>query len=272
MPAVFREREEVMILARYTTNLSKAQGMIPETFELLELWEPSMSVADLKARVRETGALGRATQVRVDDIVGRAFAQRFLVEEGRPAQWLRQLLMNGAPRVVIRQLILIYTARANRIFHDFIREVYWKKYESRAGEVGKHDARAFVELAVNRGDVEKRWSDSMLERVSRYLLGTLVDFELIAANAFGHRQIRPVFIAPETVVFLAYEFHNQGMDDDAIVRHPDWELFGLSHSEIVAALESAATQEHLFIQHSGAILRIEWKYPSMEAMIDAITH
>ena len=57
MPPVFRELEEVTVLAPYTTNLSKAQGMIPETFELLELWEPTMSVVELEARVRETGAL-----------------------------------------------------------------------------------------------------------------------------------------------------------------------------------------------------------------------
>jgi hypothetical protein len=64
----------------YTTNLSKAQGMVTETLELLELWEPGMTVGELKARVRAMGALGKATQVRVDDLVGRAFAQRYLIE------------------------------------------------------------------------------------------------------------------------------------------------------------------------------------------------
>lgn len=260
------------MLAPYTTNLSKAQGMIPETLELLELWEPKMSVADLKARVRETGALARATQVRVEDIVGRAFAQRFLVDQGRPAVWLRQLMLNRAPRSLMRQLILIYTARANRILHDFVREIYWTKVQSHAGEVGKQDAREFIERAVTRGDVEKRWSDSMIERVTRYLLGTLVDFEMIAANQFGQRQIRPLFITPETVVFLAYELHESGLDDDAIVRHADWGLFGYSPADVISALEAAATQGHVFIQHSGAVLRVEWKYRTMEDMIDALTH
>ena len=39
----------------YTTNLSKAQGIIPETLELLDLWEPGMSGAELKNRVRAIG-------------------------------------------------------------------------------------------------------------------------------------------------------------------------------------------------------------------------
>ena len=256
----------------YTTNLSKAQGMVPETLELLELWEPGMSVGELKARVRGMGALGKATQVRVDDLVGRGFAQRYLVAGGQPAQWLRQLLLARAPRGLLRQLTLLYTARANLILHDFIREVFWLKYSSRAGEVTKQDARDFIERAVSRGALEKRWSDSMVERVSRYLLGTLVDFELITENRFGQRQIRPMFIMPETVVFLAYELHFGGTEDEDIARHRDWALFGLAPADVISSLDKAATQGHLFVQHSGALLRVEWKYQTMEAMLDALTH
>jgi hypothetical protein len=177
----------------YTTNLSKAQGMVPETLELLELWEPGMTVGDLKTRVRSMGALGKATQIRVDDLVGRSFAQRYLIDEGKPARWLRHLLLHRVPRGLLRQLILIYTARANLILHDFIREVFWLKDASQAGEVTKQDARDFIEKAVSRGTLEKRWSDSMVERVNRYLLGTLVDFEFIAANQFGHGLVFPLY-------------------------------------------------------------------------------
>lgn len=258
--------------SQYTTNLSKAQGMVPETLELLELWEPGMSVSELKARVRATGALGKATQTRVDDVVGRAFAQRYLAHGGKPAQWLRRLLLAGASRALLRQLALIYTARANLILHDFMREVFWLKYASPAGEVTKQDTRDFIERAVSRGAIETRWSDSMVERVTRYLLGTLVDFGLISENRFGQRQVLPVVIASETVVFLAYELHFDGTADEGLIGHRDWALLGLRPADVVAAMEKAATQGHLFIQHSGALIRIEWKYRSMEEMLDAIAH
>lgn len=256
----------------YTTNLSKAQGMVTETLELLELWEPGMTVAELKAKVRAMGALGKVTQVRVDDLVGRAFAQRYLIKDGNPARWLRHLVLTKAPRGLLRQLMLIYTARANRILHDFITEVFWLKYPSRASEVTKQDARDFIETAVSRGALQKRWSDSMVERVTRYLLGTLVDFELITSNQFGRRQIRPLSILPETIVFLTYELHFAGTDDQQIVRHPDWGLFGLLPADVIASLEKAATQGHLFVQYSGALVRVEWKYQTMEEMLDAVTH
>lgn len=271
MPALFCERKKMTTAQHYTTNLSKGQGMVTETLELLEFWEPGMTVGELKARVRAMGALGKATQVRVDDLVGRAFAQRYLIERGKPAQWLRHLLLSRVPRGLLRQLSLIYTARANLILHDFISEVFWRKYSSRAGEVTKQDARDFIDRAVSRGALEKRWSESMVERVTRYLLGTLADFELIASNQFGQRQIRPLFIMPATIVFLAYELHFAGNDDQEIVRHRDWSLFGLLPADVIASLEKAATQGHLFIQHSGPLVRVEWKYQTMEEMLDALT-
>ena len=272
MLSLFCELEKMTTAAHYTTNLSKAQGMIAETLELLELWEPGMAVDELKARVRATGALGKATQVRVDDLVGRAFAQRYLIDDGKPAEWLRRLVLGHAPRGMLRQLTLIYTARANTVLHDFISEVFWLKSSSRTGEVTKQDARDFIERAVSRGALEKRWSDSMVERVSRYLLGTLADFEMIASNQFGHRQIRPLFIMPQTAVFLAHELHFAGNDDRDIVRHRDWKLFGLVPADVIASLEKAATMGHIFIQHSGALIRLEWKYQNMEEMLDALTH
>jgi len=110
-----------------------------------------------------------------------------------------------------------------------------------------------------------------VERVTRYLLGTLADFELIASNHFGKRQIRPLFIMPETIVFLAYEMHFAGIEDQDIVRCRDWALFGLLPADVIASLEKAATQGHIFIQHSGALVRVEWKYQNMEDMLDALT-
>lgn len=271
MPALFCGRKKMTSASHYTTNLSKAQGMITETFELLELWEPGMKVGELKSRARAMGALGKTTQVRVDDLVGRGFAQRYLIDGGKPAQWLRHMLLNRMSYGLLRQLAMIYTARANLILHDFISEVFWLKYSSKAGEVTKRDARDFIDRAVNRGALKKPWSESMVERVTRYLLGTLVDFELLASNKFGRRQIRPLFIMPETIVFLAYELHFAGIDDHEIVRNRDWGLFGLLPADVIASLEKVATQGHLFIQHSGALVRVEWKYQTMEEMLDALT-
>jgi hypothetical protein len=261
-----------MVAERYTTNLSKAQGIIPETYELLELWQPGMSGHELTNRVKEMGALGKPTHVRMKDIVIRGFTRRYLVNGSKPALWLRRMLERGAARACLRQLMLIYTARANPILHDFIREVYWRKNVTATREIGKSDARDFIERATSIRRIEPPWSEEMHERVARYLLGTLEDFELTEEIRRGQRRVRPPLILAQTAVFLAYELHFSGEAEEQISKHPDWSLFGLMPTDVIALLEKSAAQGHLLLQHSGAILRIEWHYPDMEGVIDAITH
>ena len=70
---------------KYTTELSKGQGAIPEMLAVLDVWEPGMKVVDLKQSVLDSGVIARATALRVKDIVGRVFASRFLIDDGQPA-------------------------------------------------------------------------------------------------------------------------------------------------------------------------------------------
>lgn len=145
--------------APYTTNLSKAQGLVPETLELLALWQPGMSAADLKSLVKQTGALGRATDTRITDVVSRGFAQRDLIDGGRPATWLKQLVDTGVNRSALHQIIFVYTARHNSVFHDFVTDVFWRKALSDSGEVTKEDTRDFLERATACGRIVPRWAD-----------------------------------------------------------------------------------------------------------------
>jgi hypothetical protein len=254
----------------YTTNLSKAQALVPETLELLGLWEPGMKAAELKATVKATGALGLATDTRITDVVSRGFAQRYLIENGAPAAWLKRLVDSGFSRAALKQIILIYTARHNAVLHDFITSVYWRRVGTGPGEITKAETRDFLERAVATGHIHPRWADSMMERVTRYLLGTLEDFGMITENRHGRRQSTPPSILPETVVFLAYELHHHGVADAEIICHPDWSLFGLSPKEVLALLEREASRGHLQVQNAGKLLRIEWKFPDMEHVVDAI--
>jgi hypothetical protein len=258
--------------APYTSNLSKAQGLVPETLELLQLWEPGMTTVELKSRVKETGALDRATDTRVTDIVRRGFAQRYLIDEGKPAEWLKRLVESGLHRTALRQILLIYTARHNAIFHDFVTLVYWRKATSGVGEVTKADTLDFLERAVLLGRIQPRWSDSMMERGACNLLGTLKDFQMIAENRHGRRHTTPPGILAETVIFLAYELHFRAVEDRELPKHPDWALFGLMPAEVIALLEREAFKGHMQVQNAGQLLRIEWKFSDMNQVIHAITH
>lgn len=256
----------------YTTNLSKAQGLVPETLELLALWQPGMSAADLKSLVKQTGALGRSTDTRITDVVGRGFAQRYLIDGGRPATWLKRLVESGVNRSALHQILFVYTARHNPVFNDFVTDVYWRKAFSDSGEVTKEDTRDFLERAAACGRIYPRWAHSMMERVTRYLLGTLEDFRMIGENRHGRRQAKPPVMLQETLLYLAHDLHFHEVEDRNIPGHYDWKLFGLMPADVIALLEREAGKGHLQIQNAGQLLRIEWKYPDMEHVLDALTH
>jgi hypothetical protein len=182
------------------------------------------------------------------------------------------LAQQGLSRQALRQLMFLYTARHNAVLYDFLTQVYWRKATSTAGEVTKDDTRDFLERAVLCGQIQPRWSDSMMERVTRYLLGTLEDFQMIAGNRHGRRQTTSPVIMEQTVLFLAYNLHFRSVGDGEVPSHPDWALFGLSLAQVLSLLDSAAAKGHLHIQNAGQVIRIEWKYSDMNHVIHAITH
>jgi hypothetical protein len=261
-----------MIGQGYNTNLSKAQGIVPETIELLEIWEPGMESLDLKKKVHASGALAKETATRISDIVTRGFAQRYLIKGDSPAKWLKELLRLGINSSPFRQILLIHTARHNPIFHDFVTSTYWRLAAGVSGEIEMKDTRAFLEEAASDGRIQPRWADSMMLRVGRYLMGTLEDFHLIEKNRSSRRKIRQPVIFLETVRYLAAELHYSNIDDSDLSSHPDWQLFGLSPSYVLRELEKAAQPNLMTIQNGGQFVRIEWVPESMEKALHAIAH
>jgi hypothetical protein len=253
----------------YTTELSKGQGAISETLTLLEYWERGMSADELATEAVERGALGRSTETRTRDLVTRVFARRYLVDEGRPARVL-QTLRGQVPLSVLKQFMLVYTARQHDILHDFITEVYWPKYEAGADQISRSDARSFIEEAHAMGMIDPGWSETMIVRVARYLAGTLSDFGFLEDSRKSTRDIQSVRVDRPLVVYLPYEIHFDGYSDNSILEHPDWALFGLMQEDIVRRLKQASYDGHFIIQYSGELLRLSWEHESLEECLHAI--
>ena len=254
---------------KYTTELSKGQGAIPEMLAVLEVWEPGMKVVDLKQAVLDSGVSARATALWVKDIVGRVFASRLLVDDGQPAINIKQLLQGGLRPSQLTQVFLIYTCRAHAILHDFICEVYWPKYGAGATYIQRQNALDFIESSTTMGIISPRWSDTTMFRVARYLTGCLTDFGLAGNDKNGKRELIPFSISPLTALYLTHEIHFSGGNDNAILEHPDWQLFGLEPRDVVNELQRIANP-HFIPQYSGDLLRISWKYKTIEEALDAI--
>lgn len=259
-----------MTLNPYTVGLAKGQGMVSETATLLRAWQPGMKPADLRKMVVEAGLLPKATAYRVSDIVTRVFAPRYLRNNSEPALRLKRLVELELQKDKLAQLFLIYTARANLILHDFIREVYWKHYHAGARQLHRQEALDFLRSARATGRIPKQWSDAVSVKVTRYLLSALTDFKFTRDLPKGRREILPFTLFTSTTVYLAHDIHFRGVSENSILEHPDWSLFGLDRAGVVQELRKASDEGHFIVQYSGDLLRISWKYKTMEECLEGI--
>ena len=78
-------------------------------------------------------------------------------------------------------------------------------------------------------------------------------------------------IRPETALYLAHELHFASLSDAAVVRHPDWRLFGLEGGDVLRVLKTLGHDGHLVIQSSADLVQVSWKYRTMEDCLHALT-
>jgi BrxA len=206
--------------APYTTQLGAGLGPIAETARLLDMWESGMSGQQLLHIALESGAFPTISARRLRNIVIEAFAPRYLMDDARPARVLK-VLLGRIPQSDLRQILFLYTSRANPILADFISEVYWQRYGAGARAVTKDEAKGFTRRAVSRGRTTTRWSESTIIRVSNYLLGICADYGLLGTMRTDARAITPFRIAPLTASVLAHDLHFRGVGDSAVVHHSE---------------------------------------------------
>ncbi len=251
--------------APYTTQLQAGLGLITETVRLLDLWKSGMSGQHLLHIALGSGAFPTISARRLRNIIIEAFAPRYLVDDGQPARLLK-ILLGRVPQLKLRQILFLYTSRANPILTDFISEVYWQRYGAGAQAVTKDEARGFVRRAVGRGRTTTRWSESTIIRVSNYLLGTSADYGLLGTMRGDERAIIPFRITPLTTSVLAHDLHFRGVGDSAIVHHSDWGLFGLEPTDVVHELKRLALRGEIIVQSASAIIQIGWKHKGLEEL------
>lgn len=110
---------------KYNARLTAGLGMLDETRQLLRLWRDGMTGAALTSASLESGLFPGSSARSLKNIVGDAFASRYLVDDGAPAKLLK-LVLSEEIAVVFRQLCFVFTCRAHRILADS--ESCWNEY------------------------------------------------------------------------------------------------------------------------------------------------
>ena len=253
----------------YTTQLQAGLGLIEETKQLLQVYQPGMSASQLYEAALASGRFPLVTARRLRNIVVECFAPRYM-RDPYVATRLKSLVDRFSP-TELNQVLFIYTARANLVLADFVREVYWARYSAGRNDLQLEDARTFVANSVREGKTQKPWSETTIKRISSYLMGCCADYGLLTTAGRNQRSIAAYRILPKVAAYLAYDLKFSGLGDNQIVSSGDWDLFGLERADVRDQLKRLSLQGLLIFQAASDVVHIGWTYKSMEELIDVIT-
>lgn len=253
----------------YTTQLQAGLGLFDETRILLDLWHPEMDGNALKKAALASGRFSALTARRLRNIVIENFAPRYLVGQAQPARILKRLQDILTP-TDLRQLMLLYTCRANPILGGFIRGAYWPAYAAGVVSMDNEGARAFVQRSIDDGKTVTRWSEGTVKRVASYLTSTCADFGLLEGGSRSRRRILRIRMSAQVVTILAHDLHFRGIADNALLAHDDWALYGLGRQDVLEEFRRLALQNLWIVQAAGDSARIGWLHKDMEAVCDVI--
>ena len=252
----------------YTTQLQAGLGLLEETRQLLQVYQPGMSASQLYEAALASGRFPLVTARRLRNIVAECFAPRYMRDPHVAARL--KSLVDRFTTAELNQLLFIYTARANLVLADFVREVYWARYSAGRNDLQLEDARTFVANSVREGKTQKPWSETTIKRISSYLMGCCADYGLLTTTGRNQRSIAAYRILPKVAAYLAYDLKFSGLGDNQIVSSSDWDLFGLERADVRDQLKRLSLQGLLIFQAASDVVHIGWTYKCMEELIDVI--
>lgn len=255
---------------QYTTAISKGAGMVQETRRLLQYWRCGEPLDEFTHRVQMDGLLGNSTAYRTRDAVRRVFAPRFLKPTDKPAKILQKVLSSGLPGRTFTELLFLFAARRDPLVYDFTVREYWPAVRRGRTMIDTTSVVAFLSEAHYDGRLENRWSDSVLIRIARCVLSLLRDVGFLRESVRGRREILNYRMSDEGAVLHARELHESGVTDSSLCNHPDWELFGMTPSEVVERLDGIGGYRGLIVQRAGSVVHFTWSVESIEELINVL--
>ena len=243
----------------YNTNLAKGTGLVNENLMLMEFYEETDSKQSFLNRCIAENILDKSTEHRTKDIVNLVFFDRFWKTEN-VIPFLKRIRDNGLSLDALKTLFLIYTAKANIVFFDFVIELY---YSHQNKKITIEDSKRFLLNAISE-EKSPSWSNSIIHRVSSYLISCAKDFNVLTYDGYLNKKNPD----QKVINYLLHELHFQQKSDFEIVGDNIWKLFGMSFHEIVTEIEKISFKGTFIFQYSGEILKIGWNYNNMEEFIE----
>ncbi len=251
------------MVTMFTVNIQKGGALLPDTRRLVEVWDLSETAEVNLRRVSEGNLLGKATRRRLEDILLRCLAPRFVAPGAHVVTALKQLLQDHR---AFAEAAYYETSRDELLLATFAEGPCFAWYEAGRARVTIDDTTTWLTEQAGAGMLPE-WSPTVRTKVGRGLLAALRDFQILEGATVKR------FAAPQLSVrgfaYVAFRLHEQGASSTALVTSAVWRRWMLSADRVEDLLHQAARAGVLTYGSAGTAVRIDWHVESVEEAIRA---
>lgn len=254
----------------YSSKIIKASGLLADTKTLFSFWDENKTAEENFQEARRANIFGKASRSRVEDILT-IFRQRYCPDNGSDLA-LRRLARSGLPAEVVDRVLYYYAALTDPLVYDFVTEYLYDLYERGRQVVAQEDALSFIDQAIAQGRTSSPWqSPETRMRVARGLLSTLRDFRVLqGARRSPRKTFAPAHLPVEAFLYIAFDIHRDVASGERLLHYPHWRLFLLDVNTVERLFVEAHQLSYLRYEAAGSIIRIEFPYKDLVALVDAL--
>jgi len=245
----------------FTVNIQKGGALLADARRLVDLWDIEASPKVNLRRIADENLLGKATRRRLDDILLRSLAPRFVAPGPQVIVALKTLLSDHR---AFTEAAYFETARDEALLGAFAEGPCFGWYESGRSRVTIDDTTAWLGEQAAAG-ILPEWSPTVRTKVGRGLLAALRDF-LILDGATIKRFVPP-HLSLRGFAYVAFRLHEQGASSTKIATSLVWRHWLLGAERVDDLLRQAARAGILTYGSAGTAVRIDWHVGSVEDAI-----
>lgn len=243
-----------MTEAIYTSRIIKASALIADTKMLLSSWDLEKSVTENLDHARRENVFGKASRMRVEDIM-MIFRQRYFNNQDIGIA-LVTLVQKGAPANWIDPLLYYYAAQNDRTLRDIVLEVVFPRRMSGYSDLQKEYIIRALRDWISEEKTTNRWSENTLERVARNSQAALRDFGVLKGKVL--KSIAPLYLPIETFAFIALDLLNRLGSGQQVLQSEEWKLFFLPVEGVERFFLEAHQKQLLSYFAAGSVIRLEF--------------
>ena len=253
---------------RYKARFHHYGAMIDEMRLLITLYDPNEPKEQWIARVIENNLMGKRSRNWVRELIVGVFFPRFVNGKYPDAyKDIKKMEGKGADSHIIKSMMYFHTAIYDKFLYDFVTQELYEKYYLGYSNVTANDVYDFIQSKPSNA-FNREWSEYVKRRLSRGIMATLRDFEILEGKA--NKRIASYHIPIEVFLYVAYLLQKDVKSGEKLANHPDWKLF-LMNERLTERMFLEGHQKNLVhYEAAGGIVRIEFPYKRKEDLLDGL--